>query len=177
MIKLIVGLGNPGEEYANNFHNLGFKCLDKLSKNFVYDKKSNADICFLDEETILCKPQTFMNLSGESVSKLQKKYKIQNDNILIVHDDISVKIGKFRYEPETLKTSHNGIRSICQHLSSTDFCRIRVGACKTKEYDNLAPIDWVLMDIPEKFKENYEKVFSEIENYIKEWINGRSDLY
>ena len=172
MNKLIVGLGNPGEEYKNHFHNLGFMMIDKLSNDFKFNKKFNAEICFLDEETILCKPQTFMNLSGDAVSKIVKEYKIETSNILVLHDDLSVKIRKWRYETEIQKTSHNGIRDICAKIGN-DFCRIRIGAGKPKLYEDIASIDWVLMDIPEALRQHYDAVFPEIENKIKVWIQER----
>lgn len=173
MYKLIIGLGNPGEAYKNNFHNLGFKVLDEFNLDFNYDNLSKSEICFLDNETILCKPMMYMNNSGLNVRWLVEKYNISLSNILVIHDDLSVKIGKFRYENFVSKTSHNGIRSILNELNGNNFSRIRVGCSKPKQYEDIETLDYVLMDIPEDIEKTYKTIFPDIKNFIEGWISER----
>lgn len=133
-MKLIVGLGNPGKEYQQTRHNFGFLVLDNLAaKNKITwseDKNSQALIAQYQgslEKTILCQPQTFMNNSGETVQKLKKFYKIKNEDIVIIYDDLDLPLGLIRIAAKRSSGGHNGLESIIQHLKSTDFIRLRLG--------------------------------------------------
>ncbi|MBU0951300.1 MAG: aminoacyl-tRNA hydrolase [Elusimicrobia bacterium] len=133
MIELIVGLGNPGQEYEFTRHNLGFIVIDKIAANlglkFRVSKSLEAEITPLaqPEKLYLLKPMTYMNLSGTSVLKVMKKYAIEPKNILIVSDDFSLPLGKLRIRLQGSSGGHNGIESIVSALGTNDFPRLRLG--------------------------------------------------
>lgn len=136
-MKLIIGLGNPGEEYSKNRHNVGFMWVDyaaqtwDLQPQFTYDKKSDSLVCEISnkdfDRIILVKPQTFMNASGESVRKIMDYYKIKADNIVVVHDDLDIHFGEYKMQKGVGPKVHNGINSIEQTIGTFDFTRIRIG--------------------------------------------------
>ncbi len=136
MTKLIIGLGNPGKEYENTRHNVGFMFADELRARldaapFQEQKKFGAMISEgvlpNGEKIILAKPLTFMNSSGEAVSKLLNFYKCPVENLLIAYDDVDLPIGSGRFRPSGGPGTHNGMRSIIQSLGSENFPRIRFG--------------------------------------------------
>lgn len=130
---LIAGLGNPGREYAGTRHNVGFEVVDALCAK--YDIKLNKEkfrAVFGDgriggEKVIVAKPQTYMNLSGESIRELANWYKIDNEHIIIIYDDISLPVGKFRIREKGSAGGHNGIKNIIYQLNTDVFPRIKVG--------------------------------------------------
>ncbi len=130
---LIVGLGNPGHEYANTRHNVGFDVLDLISikYNIVISRTKFKGIYgegkIGNERVILLKPTTYMNLSGESVREVCNFYKITNDNIIVIHDDISLEVGRMRIRKSGSAGGHNGIKNIILNLSSDVFPRIKIG--------------------------------------------------
>ena len=130
---LIVGLGNPGKEYEDTRHNIGFKVVDNIAKeyNIQINRQKFKGIYgegFINgEKVILLKPTTYMNLSGESVMEVVNFYNIENDEILIIYDDISLDIGKLRIREKGSAGGHNGIKSIIAHLGSEVFSRIKIG--------------------------------------------------
>ncbi len=133
--KLIVGLGNPGSKYKKTWHNMGFLVLDNLKQEynlleFKLNKKFEAEISegtINDTKVILAKPNTFMNNSGTCVSALVKFYKINIENIIIIHDDIDMELGKIRVATDSSAGGHNGIKSIIQYLNTQKFTRIKLG--------------------------------------------------
>lgn len=138
---LIVGLGNPGKEYNNTRHNIGFEVIDYLSNkyNIEINRKKFKGVCgegfIANEKVILLKPETYMNLSGESVREVINFYKISTEEIIIIYDDISLEVGKLRIREKGSAGGHNGIKSIIANLSSQVFPRIKVGVGQPK--DNL----------------------------------------
>ena len=132
---LIVGLGNPGKEYENTKHNIGFKVVSKLAeKHNLKEKffsKANAIIAqgnIFNTSTIIVKPLTFMNCSGFSVLKILNWYKIQPKDLIVVYDEMALNLGKIRYRKDGSDAGHNGIKSIIEHLSNfSNFYRLRVG--------------------------------------------------
>lgn len=184
-IKLIVGLGNPDKKYFDTYHNIGFCFIDKLSskldikvkkkecksltgEGFIEREEQQIDpktgkiqTKIIKEKIILAKPQTYMNLSGEAVLELVKKYKFSLDEILIVLDDIDIEAGTYRYRENGSGGTHNGLRNIVQLLKSQDFKRIRIGIGKDERMD-LA--DYVLSKIS---KENKEKINDAMERAIE----------
>ena len=130
---LIAGLGNPGREYAGTRHNVGFEVVDALCAK--YDIKLNKEkfrAVFGDgriggEKVIVAKPQTYMNLSGESIRELANWYKIDNEHIIIIYDDISLPVGKLRIREKGSAGGHNGIKNIIYQLDTDVFPRIKVG--------------------------------------------------
>jgi PTH1 family peptidyl-tRNA hydrolase len=130
---LIVGLGNPGSQYAKTRHNAGWFVIDELARRFSIDLvKKNADykvgLGLIGEQRIaLVKPQTFMNLSGRAVQSLKNFYRVELDHILIVSDDLNLPIGKLRFRGGGSDGGHNGLKSIAQMLGSKDYPRLRFG--------------------------------------------------
>lgn len=133
ILYIIVGLGNPGKQYANTRHNIGFCVIDALAERFqipLNQKKHKAiyGSGYIEgQKVLLAQPQTFMNLSGESVRELADFYKVPETDIIVIYDDISLDVGQLRLRKKGSAGGHNGIKSIIQHLDSQDFPRIKVG--------------------------------------------------
>ena len=140
---IIVGLGNPGREYEQTKHNVGFRVIDKLADKYNIDvtkfkhKAFTGDGMINGKKVFLVKPQTYMNLSGESIQDIVNFYKIPVQNVIVVCDDINLEIGRLRIRPKGSDGGHNGLKSIIYQLASDDFVRIRmgVGAPKGEHYD------------------------------------------
>jgi len=129
---LIVGLGNPGEQYAKTRHNAGFIMIDTILENADWDFNKNGNVEYFkttigDNEVEYLKPQTFMNDSGLAVRYVKDKHAVSNENIIIIYDDIDLPIGKIKISHDRGNGGHNGIRSLEQHLGGSDFTRIRIG--------------------------------------------------
>ncbi len=156
-IFLIAGLGNPGTKYSNTRHNVGFDTIDYLSNKLniklsrigfkgVYGEAEIDGI-----RTILLKPQTFMNLSGESIRDAAAWYKIPMERILVIYDDIDLEPGKIRVRPKGSSGTHNGMKSIIYQLQSDSFPRIRIGIGRAPERWDLA--DYVLSKFSKEDRE------------------------
>ena len=132
-MKLIVGLGNPGRVYAKNRHNVGFMCLRHFAKTqgMRFDKKQGQARIGTGEvagsKVVIARPQTYVNLSGQSVSRLIKKFNINLNDLLVIHDDLDLPLGKIRIRQGGSSGGHKGINSITADLDSQDFVRIRIG--------------------------------------------------
>ena len=130
---LIVGLGNPGMEYAATRHNVGFDMLTYLGDRYdiaLRSKEGRAVVGkgFIEgQKVILAQPQTYMNLSGESVRALMDFYKLDEEDLVVICDDINLSVGQVRIRPKGSAGGHNGIKSIIQHIGTQDFTRIRIG--------------------------------------------------
>ena len=141
-MKLIVGLGNPGRGYARNRHNIGFMCLGDFARKqgIRFDRKRGKARTGIGEVAgegvILAKPQTFMNLSGESVSRLVSGFDIALDDLLVVHDDLDLSLGKIRLRRGGSSGGHKGVDSIISSLGSQDFPRLRVGIGRPASSEN-----------------------------------------
>ena len=158
---LIVGLGNPENDYANTRHNMGVNVINELSKKYNIDvNKSKFKGLFGNgvvngEKVILLKPQTFMNLSGESVKEVMDFYKITSDEIIVIYDDIDLDPGVIRIRKSGGPGTHNGMKSVVHFVGNQDFARVRVGIGKPIEHENL--IEYVIGAIPDSAKEELEK--------------------
>jgi len=134
-MKLIIGLGNPGKEYEKTRHNAGFILLNEIQKDFNFsefkmEKKFDAEISegnVAGEKIILCKPQTFMNLSGKTVRAILDFYKLSADDTIVIHDDLDIKLGTFKIATDSSSAGHNGVQNIIDVLGTQKFKRIRVG--------------------------------------------------
>ena len=128
-MKLIVGLGNPGKEYENTRHNLGFIIIGQLANklNVELNKKKFNGLYCQTSEYILLKPQTYMNNSGECIVAFLNFFRIPLDNLLVIYDDIAFPLGKYRYRCQGSAGGHNGVKNIIELLGSKDFKRLRVG--------------------------------------------------
>lgn len=151
---LIVGLGNPEEDYSNTRHNMGFDVVNKIAKQYdISMNKKNfkglyGTATIENEKVILLKPQTFMNLSGESIREAINFYKIPNNQIIIIYDDIDIEPGIIKIRKTGGAGTHNGMKSVVQNLSSTDFIRIRVGIGKPEHKGDL--INYVIGSMKEE---------------------------
>lgn len=171
-MKIVIGLGNPGEEYKFTRHNAGFIMLDKFAEknNMVFDKKKFKSLIaeknINGEKVILMKPQTFMNLSGEAVSEIKNFYKINIEDMIVIYDDIDLPIGKVRYREKGSSGTHNGMRNIMQHLKDENLKRIKIGINGDRNPKmNLA--DYVLQNFKSDEIEILDNIYTEVEEKIK----------
>lgn len=129
-LRLLVGLGNPGREYRETRHNVGFMILDRLAARerteFRPEKSWRAEVARVGD-LLLCKPQTYMNLSGQSVHPLSQFYKIEPRQMLVILDDMALPLGKLRIRPSGSGGGHNGLKSIIEHFGTQSVPRLRVG--------------------------------------------------
>jgi PTH1 family peptidyl-tRNA hydrolase len=132
-LKLIVGLGNPGREYARTRHNVGFEVVDALAKRHhvrIIRRMGRALIArarIAGQDVTLAKPQTFMNLSGQAVAHIARREKIEPSEILVIYDDMDLPLGRIRLRPDGSSGGHKGMRSIIERLGTTEFPRLRIG--------------------------------------------------
>lgn len=129
--RLVVGLGNPGKDYAGTRHNVGFEVLGGLAAAaglpFQREKKWQAEVCRTAEGLLLLKPQTYMNLSGRAVAAAARFYKIPAEKVLVVYDDVALPLGQQRFRMTGGSGGHNGIQSLITELGSRDFPRLKIG--------------------------------------------------
>ena len=132
-MKLIVGLGNPGGEYDETRHNVGFQVIDELKQQFshaVFDKKFKGLVTRArigGEDAVLLKPMTYMNLSGESVGPAAGFYKIPPEDIIVIHDELDIEPGRIKLKKGGGHGGHNGLKSLVKHLPNANFTRVRLG--------------------------------------------------
>lgn len=168
-VKLIVGLGNPGQEYENTRHNLGFVIIDQLANKLGIDlnKKKFNGFYYRANDYILLKPQTYMNNSGECIIAFLNYFRIPVNNLLVIYDDIALSLGNFRYRLAGSAGGHNGMKNIIKLLGNKDFKRLRMGI----GYDNNTLIkDWVLEKFSSLEKEEIKKNTSVLVESLLEWI-------
>ncbi len=177
---IIVGLGNPTAEYAGTRHNVGFDVIDTIADKYnisVTERKHRA-FCgkgiIAGQKVILAKPQTYMNLSGESVRALVDYYKVDVETqLLIVYDDISLDVGQLRIRKKGSAGGHNGIKNIIQHLGTSVFLRIKVGVGeKPKEYDL---VDYVLGHFSKDEKETMVEGYQHAAEAVKMIVQDEMD--
>ena len=134
-MKLIIGLGNPGEKYQKTRHNTGFLAVNKIADSFHFpvsgfQSKFNAEVSqgiIDDKKVILAKPMTFMNNSGQAVKAILDYYKINPEDIIVIHDDLDIPLGEFKISRNKNSGGHKGVQSIIDYLGTKDFTRIRIG--------------------------------------------------
>ncbi len=139
---IIIGLGNPGKQYISTRHNIGFDAITRISDdyNIPLNIRKHKAICgtgYIEgQKVLLAQPQTYMNLSGESVRALVDFYKVSSEDIIVIYDDVDLDVGQLRIRQRGSAGGHNGIKSIIQHLGTQEFPRIRIGVGnKPKEWD------------------------------------------
>ena len=136
-MKLFIGLGNPGNKYKNTRHNVGWMVLDRLVSSFQFpiesqlpsfkfEKSFNAEVLKM-QDVLLVKPQTFMNESGKAVKKLVDFYKVDMDDLYVIHDDLDIKLGEYKIQKGVGPKVHGGVNSIENELGKEDFWRVRIG--------------------------------------------------
>ena len=151
---IIVGLGNPENEYSNTRHNMGFDTINKIAKQYNIEiSKTNfkgqyGTGTIENEKVILLKPQTYMNLSGESVKEILKFYKLSTDNLIIIYDDIDIEAGIIKLRKTGGPGTHNGMKSVINEIQTEKFPRVRIGIGRPEYKSDL--INYVIGKIPEQ---------------------------
>lgn len=176
-MKVIVGLGNPGPQYADTRHNIGFLLVDQLAEinNLQFRLKFQGLLAEenVDRERLLfLKPQTFMNLSGRSVAELVHFYKVRSEDLLIVQDDMDLPLGKMRLRDQGGAGGHNGIRSILAELGTERFWRLKLGVGRPpKDWD---PARYVLSPFDDVELSKLDDLLVRAEKAVNLWIKGET---
>ncbi len=171
-MKLIVGLGNIGDEYSKTNHNAGFMVVDKLAEKcgFVFKKRGcDADYAEYNsgkDKFIIAKPRTYMNESGKAVKSLMKKFDINLDDVMIVSDDIDTMPGHIRVRKSGSAGTHNGLKSVIAETGSTEFKRLRIGIGKQQENQDLANFVLGKMRMTDEQKLGLDKALSALYDYV-----------
>ncbi len=175
-MKIIITLGNPGQQYANTRHNAGFIIADELQKSlgfseFEKNSKFDALVCEKNsdgEKILLAKPQSFMNNSGQVVKKMLDFFKIPKENLTLLHDDLDIELGAFKISLDSSAAGHNGVQSIIDNLGSQQFKRIRLGIeGSEKKKDRIIPGEvFVLQDFSGEELEIIKKLTEEVSREI-----------
>jgi PTH1 family peptidyl-tRNA hydrolase len=166
---LLSGLGNPGQAYEKTRHNVGFWFIDEIAKIYsipVFQKKFSSEFSILLFESfkiLLIKPQTYMNNSGKAISEAAKFYKISNDNIIIVHDEIELPVGKIKIKQGGSSSGHNGLRSI-DSLLGQDYWRIKIGIDRPLNKEGVS--DYVLSKMEERDKLTVDVIIGILSNHL-----------
>lgn len=165
-IKLIAGLGNPGEEYAATRHNAGFRSIDALASRLgvsYWKSQCGAEVATVKmlttdgpREIVLAKPQSFMNTSGGPISKLCREYAVEPAELLVIHDELDIDAGDVRVKVGGGHAGHNGLKSIIEKCGSRDFTRVRVGIGMPP--GRMSVVDWVLKEYRGKDLEEFDVV-------------------
>lgn len=177
-MKLIVGLGNPGKEYENTRHNMGFITIDRFaSKHNIKIDKSKFDGLYTelkinDEKVILLKPQKFINLSGEVIKKYVYFYKIDVNDILIISDDLDQQIGKCKLRYKGSSGGHNGLKNIELHLHTNEYKRIKIGISNNKDMDTK---DYVLGKLNKETLDILNPVIDKVQNILDDYFKMSFD--
>lgn len=173
-MKLIVGLGNPGKEYADTRHNIGYQLLDIIAnnKNVTFDKeKFNAkytEFRYNNERVLLVKPLSYMNLSGGVVRDFVDYFKISLDNLLIVHDDLDMNFGRIKFVYNSSDGGHNGIKDIEKCLRSKSYLRLKIGISNNKEMNAK---DYVLGRFNSEEKEELSLIYESLKNIADDFCD------
>ncbi|HSX32009.1 MAG TPA: aminoacyl-tRNA hydrolase [Candidatus Saccharimonadales bacterium] len=179
---LIVGLGNPGDEYDGTRHNIGFACIDAFAKANDFDPWMNkkdlkcmmANATLGETRAIAIKPSTFMNLSGEAVQAIAHFYKIPAEKVIVVHDELDIPFGQVRIRRGGSSAGHNGLKSIIQHLGE-DFGRVRIGI-GPKEPEQMDGADFVLAKFNKEQQDHLSELTKEVSAILSEFAYGDGQL-
>lgn len=195
-MKLIVGLGNPGEKYENTRHNAGFLALDALIKEFEpvektsweHDKRGKVDtkdVVFKGKKFTLAKPHTFMNDSGTAVAYLMQYYKIKPEEITVIYDDLDLPLGKLRVRFGGAAGGHKGVESIISHMGTDKFLRIRMGIGHPHHHEgklqegksHIAVEDYVLQHFAANEKSKMRHMIKQVLKDVRIIVEHGIDLY
>lgn len=172
-MKLIVGLGNPGKEYENTRHNIGFLFIDRFASSLeikINKEKFNGlynELLINDEKVILLKPLSYMNLSGEVVIKFKNFYKINTEDILIISDDLDLEISKIKLKIKGSSGGHNGLKNIEYHLQTSNYKRLKIGISNNKD---ISTKDYVLGNFTKEEKVKLDEITPIIINILNDYI-------
>ena len=176
---LIVGLGNPEEEYKGTRHNMGFDTINKIKDEYGIEVNKNGfkglygKGIIEGEKVILLKPQTYMNLSGESIIEAVKFYKIKQEEFIVIYDDIDIEPGIIKVRKKGGPGTHNGMKSVVQMLATEEFSRVRIGIGQPQDKSNL--ISYVIGKVPNDEKEILEKGVIKAKEAVIEIIKNGID--
>ena len=174
-MKLVFGLGNPGSEYANTRHNIGFIMLDDYIGEYKWSKKFNGlyiEKNINGEKYVFVKPLSFMNLSGGVVSSFVNYYKVSYKDIIVIHDDLDLPVGKIRIKVNSSAGGHNGVKDIIKSLNTQEFMRIKVGISNNKNIDTK---DYVLGKFSNEDLQTYDNIFKISVDIINDFIKSDFD--
>ncbi len=197
-MKVIVGLGNPGETYKLNRHNVGFLFINYLletlnlkletsrfeshTTNFKHDKYLLSDVAKLQatgyklQELLLAKPQTFMNKSGDAVKKIVTHYKVQPfQSLIVIHDDLDIPFGKFKIQPQGPK-AHNGLTDIQNKLQSMDFLRVRIGVDARASENRMNGEAYVLQNFTSDELAQLPVLFKSVEERLSAFLQSKNNI-
>lgn len=176
---LIIGLGNPENEYSNTRHNMGFDVVNKIAEKYSIDITKNkfnglyGSGIINGEKVVLLKPQTYMNLSGEAINKYMAFYKLQPEEILVIYDDIDTEPGEIRIRKQGSAGTHNGMKSVISCIGSENFPRIRVGIGNPEYKADL--MNYVIGKVNEEEREVLNKGIKLAENAVAEILKNGLD--
>lgn len=169
---MIVGLGNPGGQYQNTRHNVGFRAIDAIEplvQNAKSSKKMKAEIVSgsIDgQNVLLVRPQTYMNESGQAVGAISRYYNIPSDRIIVIFDDISLEPGRLRIRAKGSAGGHNGVKSVIEHLQGDGFVHVKIGV-GAKPHPDYDLVRWVLGNLHDEAKTAVEEVLKEMPDLVK----------
>lgn len=172
-MKLIVGLGNPGKQYQNNRHNVGFMAVDALLENFPHKTKVNVpdligDLERVTPNSLVLKPTSYMNNSGKEVQKVLNFFKIGADSLVVIHDEVDLPLGEIKFETGRSSAGHRGVESVIESVGSKDFYRVRVGVNRPPE--DLPTDQYVLQDFSVEEKQKIQQLINNANNQVKSWL-------
>ncbi len=177
-MKVIVGLGNPGREYHNTRHNIGFMVLEEMARRFTVEKQTDrfdaiiGEIRIQGEKVLLVKPLTFMNLSGRAVQPLMHWYKADLKDLIVVYDDMDLKDAVLRIRAKGSAGGHNGMKSIIERLGSQEFARMRIGIGRPEHHDT---VNWVLGHFSGDEKKQIDTAISKAADALETWVRSGID--
>lgn len=175
-MKLVVGLGNPGNQYNFTRHNFGFLALDYYFKrhNLSWDTKPHLGaVAHRENDVWFIKPQDYYNDSGRAVSEFIRYYKIKLPDILVICDNFDLAFGKIRYRSSGLAGGNNGLKSIDSYLKSSEYPRVRLGTCNDELRSKMGDVDFVLSKFTSEEKELLPEVLDKVTDEIDRFINDR----
>ncbi|MCM8780776.1 MAG: aminoacyl-tRNA hydrolase [Candidatus Omnitrophica bacterium] len=176
-MKLIVGLGNPGRQYRDSRHNIGFLVAKRLSKIYKIPLRNDAATSSLcgqgkirDKEVLIALPFTFMNISGKAVRALFERYRISINDLLVVCDDLDLEFGRIRIKPKGSSGGHKGLKSIIESLGTQDFCRLRIGIGRNFQDSDIDITEYVLSPFNKEEKNKLKTIIDKAVECCSLWI-------
>ena len=180
-MTLFIGLGNPGSKYEDTRHNIGFKVIDKLVDDFGardISKTSFHGLLYRSSNSLFLKPTTFMNLSGKSVQPVKHFFKVELEDVIVIHDDIDLPFGAVRFKRGGGHGGHNGLKSLDAHITK-EYLRVRVGVGKPEHKSQVA--DYVLHDFSSQEQEDLTQLIAHVakacEKLVHEELNTVKSFY
>ena len=175
---MIIGLGNPGKRYVNNRHNVGFRCVDFFARKqgiSLIQRKARSQLGVGEVEgvkVVLAKPRTFMNLSGDAVAALRRRYRVRVEDLLVIYDDLDLPLGTIRIRERGSSGGHKGMKSIITRIGSQEFPRLRVGIAPRQEEAGASKkavdaVEYVLSDFTSQERAVLRKVYPEVAAAIR----------